>query len=232
MDHPFRSAAFGGFNRQDVLTYLENTAKENGEKQQQLQQQLDEARETAAGQSARLREQEERLVALEAENQQLREQLEGLNRDLTDSRERERRGAEELERTRGELEAARSRVAALEPDAAAYAAVKERTAGVELEAHCRAQGIQNRAEEQARQLHRQLEQWLQRVEREYDGLRSQVECTVSHAADQLDKARGCLEQVSALMGEQDAALEALARTCTQAGPARVAAPVPIPESDC
>ena len=77
MDHPFRSAAFGGFNRQDVLTYLENTAKENGEKQQQLQQQLDEARETAAGQSARLREQEERLVALEAENQQLREQLEG-----------------------------------------------------------------------------------------------------------------------------------------------------------
>ena len=28
MDHPFRSAMFGGFNRQDVLTYLETTAQE------------------------------------------------------------------------------------------------------------------------------------------------------------------------------------------------------------
>lgn len=31
MDHPFRSAAFGGFNRQDVLDYLEKTAAENAE---------------------------------------------------------------------------------------------------------------------------------------------------------------------------------------------------------
>ena len=27
MDHPFRSAAVGGFNRQDVLAYLEERAK-------------------------------------------------------------------------------------------------------------------------------------------------------------------------------------------------------------
>ena len=32
MDHPFRSAAFGGFNRQDVLDYLEKTAAENARK--------------------------------------------------------------------------------------------------------------------------------------------------------------------------------------------------------
>lgn len=28
MDHPFRSAMFGGFNRQDVLEYLENSAQQ------------------------------------------------------------------------------------------------------------------------------------------------------------------------------------------------------------
>ena len=33
MDHPFRSAAFGGFNRQDVLDYLEKTAAENARKE-------------------------------------------------------------------------------------------------------------------------------------------------------------------------------------------------------
>ena len=45
MDHPFRSAAFGGFNRQDVLDYLEKTAAENARKKQELQQRLEEAEE-------------------------------------------------------------------------------------------------------------------------------------------------------------------------------------------
>ena len=38
MDHPFRSSMFGGFNRQDVLDYLESTAKTAAEQQQGLQQ--------------------------------------------------------------------------------------------------------------------------------------------------------------------------------------------------
>ena len=41
MDHPFRNAAVGGFNRQDVLDYLEKTAAENTQKQQELEKQLE-----------------------------------------------------------------------------------------------------------------------------------------------------------------------------------------------
>ncbi len=41
MDHPFRNAAVGGFNRQDVLDYLEKTAAENAQKQQELEKQLE-----------------------------------------------------------------------------------------------------------------------------------------------------------------------------------------------
>ena len=37
MDHPFRSAMFGGFNRQDVLEYLENSAQQAAQQQQELQ---------------------------------------------------------------------------------------------------------------------------------------------------------------------------------------------------
>ena len=47
MEHPFRNAAFGGFNRQDVLDYLEKTAADNAQRQQQLQQQLQQAMERA-----------------------------------------------------------------------------------------------------------------------------------------------------------------------------------------
>ena len=81
----------------------------------------------------------------------------------------------------------------------AYTAVKERAAGVELEAHCRAQNVLNEADGQARELRRGMEQWLGRVQLEYDALRSEVESTVSHAADQLEKAGKCLEQVNACL---------------------------------
>ena len=43
MDHPFRSAAVGGFNKQDVLTYLEEQAKQATQVQQELQSRLEEA---------------------------------------------------------------------------------------------------------------------------------------------------------------------------------------------
>ena len=36
MDHPFRSAAVGGFNRQDVLAYLEERAKLAAQAEQKI----------------------------------------------------------------------------------------------------------------------------------------------------------------------------------------------------
>ena len=43
MDHPFRSAALGGFNKQDVLSFLEEQSKQSAQAQQWIQGQLDEA---------------------------------------------------------------------------------------------------------------------------------------------------------------------------------------------
>ena len=40
MDHQFRNAVFGGFNRQDVLDYLETLARENAQKRQELEQSI------------------------------------------------------------------------------------------------------------------------------------------------------------------------------------------------
>lgn len=229
MDHPFRNAAFGGFNRQDVLTYLEHTAKENEEAQQLLHKRLEEAQQLVSTQDTQLGEQSEQINTLTEENKTLRAQLEELEQSVAASRTQAEKTDEELIRVREELEQAKGKIAALQPDAAAYAAVKERTAGVELEAHGRAKAIQEQAEQEARQLRRQMERWMQKVEREYDSLRSEVESTVSHAADQLMKAGKHLEQVNIFLGEQDVALEALAQAYADAEPERVAAPMPIPE---
>ena len=120
-------------------------------------------------------------------------------------------------------------MAELEPGAAAYTAVKERAAGVELEAHCRAQNVLDEADGQVRELRRSMEQWLSRVQLEYDALRSEVESTVSHAADQLEKAGKCLEQVTALLADQDMALEELSRAYDSTDREKVPAPMPLTE---
>ena len=229
MDHPFRSAALGGFNRQDVLDYLEKTSAENAQRQQELQQKLEAAEEERRQLSAKTTEQEEQLAILRRDRDQLKEQLEQVQQALNSSQAREEAQEEALAALRQERDTLKSRAEALEPDAAAYEAIKERTAGVELEAHCRAQNVLNQADAQAKELRRNMEQWIGRVELEYDALRSEVESTVSHAADKLEKAGKCLEQITALLADQDVALEALSQAYDHTDPSKVPAPVPLQE---
>ena len=225
MDHQFRNAVFGGFNRQDVLDYLETLARENAQKRQELEQSIG----RAEGERDELRAQkqalEEQKRALEGEKEELlrsvqrsQSELAALRTQLGEREQTARQTQQALEESRREAEAL-----------AAYAAVKDRSAGVELEAHRRAQGVLDQANSQARHLRQQMEQWMTRVGREYDALRTEVEATISHAADQLDKAGKCLEQVSALLSDQDVALEELSRAYDSTAPDKVPAPVPLEE---
>lgn len=163
------------------------------------------------------------------ERDSLSQQLEQAQQALAASQDREEAQERELAALRQERDSLKDKVAALEPEAAAYEAVKERTAGVELEAHCRAQNILDQANGQAKDLRRSMEQWMGRVEREYDALRSEVESTVSHAADQLEKANKCLDRMTALLSDQDVALEALSQAYDNTDPEKVPAPVPLNE---
>ena len=236
MDHKFRTAAVGGFNRQDVLDYLEQQAKQAAQTQQQLQQELaqaqvrgDELTRERDSLQRQLEESRRELETLRQGRDSLEARLAQTERELDASRAQAGQTAGELAQAQTELSALRSRAAALEPDAQAYVQLKERTAGVELEAHRRAQTIQTQAEEAAAALRRRTEQWLRRLRQEYDALCTQVETTVSHAADQLDKAGQSLEQVSEIMQQRDLELAALSQSYASTGPEKAAPPVPIPE---
>lgn len=115
MDHPFRSAAFGGFNRQDVLDYLEKTAAENAQKQQELQRCLEEAEEDRRKLASQESDQEERVTILNRDRESLSQQLEQVKAVLEASREREEAQSRELEELRRERDSLRRRVAELEP---------------------------------------------------------------------------------------------------------------------
>ena len=94
-------------------------------------------------------------------------------------------------------------------------ALKERTAGVELEAHRRAQEVEDQAAGQAQRVREGAQSWLKALEQEYDRLRTETETTVAHAAAQLDRAGEALDQISRLMDRQAGQLEQLEQICGQ-----------------
>lgn len=237
MEHPFRSAAIGGFNKQDVLDFLEAQAKQTAQAQQELQGRLEESERQGESLRRELDEANRQLEAvrraLEEANQareELAGQLERANEAASGSRQEASRLAGELEQARRERDEMRAQRDAVWPDAQAYIELKERTAGVELEAHRRAQAIQAKAEEDAQKARRQVEQWLKRMGREYDALCTQVETTVSHAASELEKAGAGLERLNELMSGQGTALEGVRRAYDETNLGRPEAPMPIDET--
>ena len=207
----FRTAAFGGFQKQDVLNYIESSVQEHREKLAELTRQADEVRR---------------------ENDALREELSQARQKSGDDGEHARRLEGELAQSRKEAEDLRARLTEAEgklaqaaPAAAAYQQVKERTAGIELEAHCRAQAVQAEAEERIRQAHRELEEWLGKVRKDYGGLRADMDAAVTQAHSELERARAALEAVSHRFAVQDERLEKLAQTC--AGEHRAPDPLPL-----
>lgn len=200
MDNRFRGSAFGGFNRKDVINYITNAAAEQNEKVERLNSQL-------AAVTAQRDEAQQRAAHAE-------QTLADMTGERDDCRRQALETAEQANRLPGleaEVEQLRRRVAELEPDATAYLAIKERAAGIELEAHHRAQGIVNQAKAEADKLHEQTRQWVLQVRREYDELRTVVENTVSHAAGDLDRVRQSLGNISLCMDRQNNAIDQFVR---------------------
>lgn len=189
MDNQFRNAAFGGFNRQDVMDYLERTAKEHAEALEQLRSLLDAA-------------------------QKERDELTAQVQALTEERDAARQTAavaEQMPTLQEENNQLKERVAQLEPDAAAYAAIKERMANMELDAHRRAQDIVDQARAQSDELFHQTRKWVVDVRGQYDELRNVVEGTVSRAAGELDRMRQSLGNISLCMDRQGNAMDQFVR---------------------
>ena len=95
--------------------------------------------------------------------------------------------------------------------------MKDRTAGIELEAHCRAQAVQAEAEERIRKTRAEVEQWLNRVQGNYGRLRADMDAAVSRACGELDQAR------------QDEGLDKLTKSCCAELTHRAPDPLPLDE---
>lgn len=198
----FRTAAFGGFQKQDVMDYLERSAQEHARKMAAVQKELEEERKARAGVEECSEELSKRLAALEAENQRLAADLADrearLNTAITE-REELRSAAAELQRE----------VDRLTPSATAYEAVKERTASIELEAHGRAQAIEREGRAKALKCQEQVKDWFNKTREAYERLRADLNATMGHAVQELERAGRSMDTLTGSLAGQDGALDAI-----------------------
>ena len=215
----FRTAAFGGFQKQDVLTYLETSAREQAEKLSALQRELEEAKKGKAEAEEKASAEEKRLSNLEEENKRLAADLADREASLS-----------KLSAERADLAAQvaglTQEVKKLTPAAASYEAIKDRTAGIELEAHGRAQAIEQEAQAKVKKTKAEMECWFGKLQSAYSRLRADLDATITHASGELDRVNQSLEGISREFNAHDAALKALQETVeTLSGPK---APQPLP----
>ena len=174
MEMTFRNAAFGGFNRQDVMDYITATAKESGQRIADLEQERDALQSAAAERDA-----------LQAEAEGLRERNRALEESLEEvSRERDQYKAQ------AEADAAQEpRVRELESQAEEYQALKQHIAQIELDAHKRADQITAQAE-------RTAEETISAAKGEADRIRSQLETELRELSGRYEEAMRALEVAS------------------------------------
>lgn len=201
MQQQFRSALFGGFHRQDVLTYIETASRSHAEELESLRSELEQTKKD-------LEEARARAVAARAETERLAPRAAQMEKSTAELEEK-RSGLAAAER---ELKELRARVAMLQPKADAYEAVKDKTAGIELEAHQRARQVVAEARKEAEALRVRTEQWMARVRGSYGRLRTDVEASITHTAGELERAGKAVAELNREFREHDAALQALTDT--------------------
>lgn len=96
------------------------------------------------------------------------------------------------------------------PAARAYETLKDKAAGIELDAHKRAQIIVQAGEEEAAQTRRKVAQWLRQAQSSYARLCGDVSATLSHATAEMERTAKSLDAVSAELDDHGRRLEDIA----------------------
>ena len=227
----FRTSTFGGFQKQDVLNYIETSNQEHREKLEAVRRELAETEAAQAAQAEEIAAAQAQTEAKEKELQALRGELAAAHKEAEERKLEISLLEEELEKakqrladTEARLKESEEKLAKAGPAAAAYEKVKDRTAGIELEAHCRAE-----AEERIRKTRAEVEQWLNRVQGNYGRLRADMDAAVSRACGELDQVRQTLEQISGELARQDEGLDKLTKSCCAELTHRAPDPLPLDE---
>lgn len=191
-NYTFKSVAFGGFDKQDVIHYIEQTSKEAAENLEKLRQERDSLQTEAESLRSQVRELQTRLEAESSLREQAQSQLEA-----------EQTARHELEAGRDEAQRLRAELEKLRPEAESYAQFRDRVGDIECDAHKRA------AELEADTLAK-LRRTVELFRSQYVTLMSTFESTASHVTAELRKVEVNMTQLPRAMDQAGTELNELA----------------------
>ena len=170
MDASFKTCLFGGFDREDVVKFIEKTAAENQEQLETLEAELN-----------ALRAQRDEAAA---ENEALR----GLTEEDACLREENARLREQLAQAQASAEALRQEAEALRGPAAEYQSLKEHVADIEISAHRRTEEFRARAMERLEQCITQQRLWCSQRRSTYLSMNAALSEQLRAAQEAVDSA--------------------------------------------
>ena len=214
----FRSAAFGGFHRQDVLDYIETMTREHQaalaaaqEEKDALAQEKAEVESALAEEKAARRRAEDRQMLLENRasaaaggQKDLEEALEAAKAQLEEQSAQLAQAREEAERLRSQLQTETADVQAklqeevkelkaqlqvLKPQAESWQRIKDTAGDIEVSAHERAQVTFQEAQAHAAEIRAQAIQWVLEIQSRCDKLQQDLRTSIAAAEKELDAVR-------------------------------------------
>lgn len=199
-NYSIKSVAFGGFDKQDVVRYIEQSSQQAAATQQALQEELD----TLHSQKEAL---ENELSTLKTQFAEVSARCDKLSTQLTQEIS-VRQTLEPLKPLQAEVEQLKAENEALRPDAEAYAQFRDRIGSIECEARKRAADLE--AATMA-----QLRETVDLFRQQYQILMSTFETTASHVTGELRKVEVNLTQLPRAMDQAGSELNILAAQLKQ-----------------
>lgn len=198
-NNTIKSVVFGGFDKQDVIQYIEKTAKESAEAQHTLQEENQELREQVETLTRQNEELQARVDHLSEDRKQLEQDLKeekGTHEELEPLKP-------EVDRLTAEVERLTAEVESLRPDAETYARFRERMGAIECESRKRAADLEDATADQ-------MLKALDLFRSEYQELMQVFETATAYVNGELRKVEVNLTQLPRAMDKTGAELNELA----------------------
>lgn len=189
----FRSA-LSGFNRKDVLQYMEQSAAAHRRQVAELEKRLADAEDARARLEGELSGLQDEKGSVAAEEARVRASLEEATASLAALRGELADTETTLVASRTELEKLQSQVGELAPMAQSYGELKDRVATIELDAHRKAQITLDEAKAEAARIRRETADWVNQLMAQYGAVREQM----SHVFEVARSLSGMEEQITGL----------------------------------
>ena len=197
--------AINGFNRRDVLQYIEQVFAAHRKELNQMQKELSRCEGERQVLERTLAGLEDEKGTVAAEEARVRASLEESTVTLARLRGELGDTENQLVSARSELERYQREVSELAPMARSYQELKDRVATVELDAHRKAQATVDEAQAQAAQIREETRRWVEQVMAQYSDVRA--------AADQLFRSAQAFSGMEEQMRQADEMAGRLAEQC-------------------